>query len=577
MRTSLRLALAAAVLAAAPVLAQTPQASQTPPQPPPAGDPLPAFDEIIDVRVVNLEVVVTDRKGNRVTDLKPGDFRLKIDNKEVPISFFSEVRDGQVLAAAAQAGKEDVPAPVQSVAPGETVGTHYLVFIDEYFSVALQRNQVLTALKADLSRLGPQDRMSLVAYDGARLARLAGWTGSPAELAKAFDAAMARPSRGLDRLAERRSFLNAEAFEYQINGPMIGGKTMSTGPVTEDSAFVTLRERVASPGLGMQEKAYGSTLVRQVDSAISAVVSAMRGSAAPQGRKVLLLLAGGWPFSVESFLRGAEAPPTAGELPDGEELFGPLTSTANLLGYTIYPVDVPGIETPVANAESDRTFSGLDSVREQEAHGSVQFIAQQTGGQAILNTRRDEAFPTAIADTRSYYWLGFSPAWERNDRSHKIQVEVLRPGLRTRTRRDFLDLSFKTEMGMLLESALLFGSLPNTIPMPMRVGTPVRSSKGEVEIPITLGFPVDALTVISTNGRYVGKVELRIAAADENGNRSEVIALPLDLASDRPPKAGGFVKYETKVKLRGKASHIAAVSYDMLSGKMAAAQAEVAQ
>ena len=42
-----------------------------------------------------VEAVVTDRQGNRVTGLKPGDFRLEVDGKAVPIEYFNEVRGGQ--------------------------------------------------------------------------------------------------------------------------------------------------------------------------------------------------------------------------------------------------------------------------------------------------------------------------------------------------------------------------------------------------------------------------------------------------------------------------------------------------
>ena len=50
------------------------------------------FDEVIDVRVVNLEVVVTDRSGNRVTGLGPEDFELFVDRRAQDIQYFSEVR-----------------------------------------------------------------------------------------------------------------------------------------------------------------------------------------------------------------------------------------------------------------------------------------------------------------------------------------------------------------------------------------------------------------------------------------------------------------------------------------------------
>ena len=61
----------------------------------------PAFGEIIDVRVINLEVVVTDRK-ERVMGLTTDDFRLLIDGQEVPIEYFTEVVGGQAVAPSAK-------------------------------------------------------------------------------------------------------------------------------------------------------------------------------------------------------------------------------------------------------------------------------------------------------------------------------------------------------------------------------------------------------------------------------------------------------------------------------------------
>jgi len=89
-----------------------------------AADEPPPFGESIDVRVVNVEAVVTDRAGNRVTGLKPGDFHLRVDGKEVPIEYFSEVQGGQALAAApAGAGKAEGEAAVPGLTEGK-VGTY---------------------------------------------------------------------------------------------------------------------------------------------------------------------------------------------------------------------------------------------------------------------------------------------------------------------------------------------------------------------------------------------------------------------------------------------------------------------
>ena len=111
-----------------------------------------------------------------------------------------------------------------------------------------------------------------------------------------------------------------------------------------DNTPLDTLSRMDASSLSGAEAAYSDMLSRQIESAVSGAVSAMRGFAAPPGRKVMLLLSGGWPYSVVSYIRGGSLPPTSREVPDGEEILRPLADTANLLGYTIYPVDVPGID-----------------------------------------------------------------------------------------------------------------------------------------------------------------------------------------------------------------------------------------
>ena len=287
----------------------------------------------------------------------------------------------------------------------------------------------------------------------------------------------------------------------------------------------------------------------------------------------MLLLSGGWPFSVQSSITGGTGLPTR-ELPEGDKVFGPLTSTANLLGYTIYPVDVPGTQTAAADVEATAPGS-VDSGSEHEIEGSLYYIAQETGGKAILNSNRTLALASAREDTRSFYWLGFSPSWQRNDKGHAVRLEARKPGLRVRSRTGFLDLSRKAEVSMEVESALLFGNPPGALQMPMKVGTIARSKRGEVEIPISLGLPVSVMTVVPDGKRYAVQLELRFAASDASGNSSEVPVVPVSFSSDHPPAAGHFVRYETKIKLRGGADHLVVAAYDPLSGKIATAETDV--
>ncbi|HEX4497679.1 MAG TPA: VWA domain-containing protein [Thermoanaerobaculia bacterium] len=559
------------------------------PNPARAADEPPLFGESIDVRVVNVEAVVTDRSGHRVTGLKPGDFRLRVDGKEVPIEYFSEVHDGSALPplaeSAPQPGAAAKAAPetaVQGLTEGP-VGTYYLVFVDDFFAISAQRNAVLIAMKKDLARLGPNDRMAIVAYDGGRLALLSNWSGAQADLARALDAATARKTRGFDRRVEGTSFDNDQAFTSQATAD--GAPLM---PASEST----------------QSLLYEEMLVRQVQGDVQAAVSAMRAFAAPRGRKVMLLLSGGWPFSIQSYVEGEGHLPHR-QVPEGEEIFGPLARAANLLGYTLYPVDVPGLQMSgladingpappfsdqpvvgsttragsIANSTSTggaRSFGGGD-LRQQEVQGSLTYLAQETGGKALLNSNRTLALASPQEDTRSFYQLGFSPSWQRNDKNHRIQVEPRQAGLKVRSRTGFLDLSRKAEVSMEVQSALLLGTPPGGLQMPMQLGTPTRSRRGDTELPITLGLPVSIMTVVPVGNKYAVQLELRFAASDDLGNDSEVPVVPVTLTSDHPPAPGHFVRYSTKLTLHGKSNHLVAAIYDPLSGKIATAETDLAK
>lgn len=104
-------------------------------QPPPPPDIL-SIDGVIDVRMVNVEVVVTGMDGEPVRGLAPADFRLLVDGLEMPLAYFSEIVDGR--AAPSSPAESEIP---ESMPPAEPVPRSYLVFVDDSFSVASPRNE----------------------------------------------------------------------------------------------------------------------------------------------------------------------------------------------------------------------------------------------------------------------------------------------------------------------------------------------------------------------------------------------------------------------------------------------------
>ncbi len=526
-------------------------------------EPVSAFGDVVEVRVVNLEVVVTDAEGRRVPDLERGDFRLLVDGKEMPIPYFTEVREGQAVVPDAATGA--APAAPPALTESGPVGTSYLVFIDDLFSLRVRRDEVLKSLKEEVARLGSADRMAIVAYDGKRLERLCPWSSSAAELTSALDAAMARKAHGIEQKAElaamessRRLSTNLPAMGTVQNAPDVSPGGAGTRP------------------LDLDQIAYAQQVTDRLERTVMAAVSTLRAFASAPGRKVMMLLAGGWPYSPAGYAANYFGPIYDPRLPWHKEHFSLLTDTANRLGYTIYPVDVPGLEAVGPDASSAVSSFGEWDVREDEIHSAMTYIASRTGGLALINAARRTALSRAQADTRSYYWLGVSPSWRQNDQRHQMKVEVLRPGLKVRSRHGVLDLSRQSEVTMMVEHALLFGGA-GTAKMPMQVGKPARSGRKEMEVPITLTIPLSSITVLPVDGKYSTDLELRFAAMDERGDRSDVPMIPLHLSFDTPPPAGGgHIRYDTRVKLRRIEQRLIATLFDPLSGKITTAEIDIA-
>ena len=111
-RTRRMAPLATAIAAAALLAAGSPATAQD-------GD---LFFDTVDVNVVNIEVLVTDKAGVSVTGLSREEFTVYEDGEEVELSNFFEVVSGQAVAN--DAGP-DTPPPVP-----DTQRLQLVIFVD---------------------------------------------------------------------------------------------------------------------------------------------------------------------------------------------------------------------------------------------------------------------------------------------------------------------------------------------------------------------------------------------------------------------------------------------------------------
>jgi VWFA-related protein len=535
------------------LLALTPGLAVAQSNPAPPEEALPGvFGEVLDVRVVNLEVVVTDRQGQRVYGLQPGDFRLEIDGVPTNIEYFTEVRGGTAVEVSAEAPVPGVPA----LAAGSPVGTSYLLFVDDYFALERDRNRALDGLIAQLPNLGPEDRMAVVAYDGKRLTMLSSWSGSVPALERALKEASRRPARGLERVSERRS-------------ADLDKRTFGRARFDARRAFVENR-------LSIDEKMYADKLADQVQRMVSAATATLRSFASPPGRKVMMVLSGGWPYSpAEYAVNDLRRPVIEDEVPGGEELFRPFVDTANLLGYTVYSVDLPGLDTEfidatVGEAPGPTDPSGTPFTREHDVHRALRFIAEQTGGRAMINAVGRRPLEVTAEDTRSYYWIGFRPQRKGDDRRREVRVTLANPELRARLRGDYLDFSRGREVSMAVESSLLFGNTSAAGGLTAKLGTPKSSGMGRLEVPLELELPASSVTFLPTANGYASRVELRVAAMDDSGNLADIPVIPLDLQQAGPATPDQKLRFATKLQLRKREHQLVIALYDVASDQVVA-------
>ena len=216
-------------------------------------------------------------------------------------------------------------------------------------------------------------------------------------------------------------------------------------------------------------------------------------------------------------------------------------------------------------------------VREQEVHYSLQFIAEQTGGKALLNGGRREAFQTAREDTRSYYWLGFTPNWQGDDTYHDVQIELTDPSLKVRARDGFMDMSRQLETSMVVESSLLFGSPTSTdSPLKLVFGRPQKAGRKKMSVPLRVDIPLDKVVFLPTGeGQQQARLELRVAVVDSSGAQAEIPVIPLFIDGPGTPDPGTIFSYDVSLKMRRERHRAVVAVYDQASGSMLSGTAEI--
>ena len=382
-------------------------AGQNPPAPQPQQ---PTFR--LQVDYVEVDVVVTDRQGNLVRDLKKDDFQVFEDGKAQSITTFTHVdipvdRGDRPLFA---------DSPIEpDVRTNERPfdGRVYVLVIDDLHTRFGRTQRVKAAAHQFIERrLGANDLMAVIHTFGPVDANQE-FTSNKRLLLAAVDKTMGKK---LDSATANKT---AEYYRTQ-------GMRQQGDPLNDPDD---------------QERAYNASNTLRTLQNVAEWFQSVRGR-----RKTILFLSEGIDYDITDLI-----PSNGSSHYDAQRIIDEtrdVIQAATRGNVSIYAVDPRGLtdlgdESIEIQAFPDDTTLGIgpgslhDELRMSQ--DSLRVLSDETGGFAVVN-RNDfsTAFDRIVEDNSSYYVLAYYPPDARPGREHKIDVRVTRPGLTVRARKGYL-------------------------------------------------------------------------------------------------------------------------------------------
>jgi VWFA-related protein len=503
---------------------------QQAPQPAPAST---FFSETIEVRVINVEAVVTDKKGQPVTGLTKDDFDVYENGQKQEITNFNEIRLPQVMQTAQgqpaqppQAATAAATAERANDIPAEQRSRKVILFIDNTALPPFHRNRILPSMKTFIHKtLRPSDQVMIAIWKPGLDIRLP-FTNDFAAADKLLDALAKEGSIGTQFQVDRRTMqqeLLGMPADYAIRQP----------PEKPPFSLALALVRVYATKQVHEQ--------HQAVEAFKALISSVRGM---EGRKAAVFISerldenpGKVAFDFldqmkDSFAGGQSANMAAEELSyTDRELVPSITKLANSSGVTLYPMDAAGLggETQMMSAEESGSagynLPSRTAVPMRLTAVTMGSIATATGGWALTNSNNfDLAFNTIGNDLSSYYSLGFRASGARQDAVRSLVVKLKNPrGLTIRTRQEFVEKSLLSEMNDAVSAHLFFPISRNDLNIKMTSGEPKLSVEAEkVDIPVDVKIPTDSLTLVPEGTDLTGHFSTYVAFVRKDGAVSKV-------------------------------------------------------
>lgn len=176
--------------------------------------------------------------------------------------------------------------------------------------------------------------------------------------------------------------------------------------------------------------------------------------------------------------------------------------------------------------------SSVRAAHQANMDDPLRFMAQRTGGMAILNTNDvGPGLDKVAAGFDSYYSLGFSRNMTVDGRYHEIKVRVKRKGLTVRHREGFREKNADTRMKETVEAALRFGRESNPLGIQMSLSSAPETDGEQRRLPLVVRIPLGELLLVPQGDRHIGRVAVYFSALDNDGNLAPVqsVLIPIEI------------------------------------------------
>jgi len=443
-----------------------------------------SFGEEIQVNVVNLDVFVSDKAGKPIEGLQAGDFTVTEDGKPVKITnFYTEKRGPATPAAAAGVAKAAAERP-------QDQRLRLVVFVDDVNIEPGTRALIL-------DRISPFLRQELVPGDEVMLVRYA----QKLDIRRSFTSDIGQIEADVVTLRGESSDMRKYEASLDHTREEIGNLLETTG------SFNVVEERVRS--WAEQESVY----VRGTLQSLDGVIGWLAGI---PGRKAILYVSDGLPLQPGDDLfqwAAARSRYTTGERISGlnsqsldlSKRFREVTAHASRNRITIYPIEAYG----------SRTVRGtqLQEVLVSNRQNGLRFLAQDTGGRAMLNAADPKAALHLMAeDLSSYYSLGYTPERPGDEAEHKIEVKVKTRGAQVRHRQWYRDKPLGETVAERTLAVMRFGPEDNPLGATLEI-EPAKQQNGATLVPVRVKVPVAKLYLQAKDKSRTGRLRLYLVAS----------------------------------------------------------------